>query len=588
VKASADRTVDKAAVRVAFIVGLVVLSGLIFRVILIPSHFSQWAYGDAQMYNAGVHFAHEGFAAHYFLPEINPGNPHSFIANNGPNGRYSHYPALHAIVNGLLIKAAYSLGVTDDVPIKQYIQVVYLLLASMGILAYFATLRRLYGDLLAAIFGIFLLLSPWLTGYGDSLCDQPLNILLSGLFFFAVVRYWDNAIRRTFSPAIAIIAFLLSRNSIEMMPVALTFSLLYGILMSVGTQSSPGFVASRRVALRSAIAHFCASVAAPIFIGLAIHLYQSYLDFGNFNDFSAHWTALYTNRFNISSISVSRSSYLWQYLTVTANTPYFMSLVAFLLVCLVIFALSGKIEDPTCRAAVFRKLGFIFSFGAGFIAFPLLFPQQAVYMHAYTPAYVYVPVFLSGLVVVALLDIYPAGLIPESCRGHRLDSPGIRATRAIAALAWIALFAAKVSAEGIVLLASPLSVIDVDDHHEWGFFGGHPEQIAIYANPEIRRTIDQASQPTDILVFPFEQKTIEAHEVSALVEYYLQRHAVVSQNQDDLRHICQILDRDRLRLAGKFKKYVVPKVIIMPTMSAETTGAELAEKLRTYDCNSAM
>ena len=493
-------------------------------------------------------------------------------------------PALHAIVNGLLIKAAYSLGVTDDVPIKQYIQVVYLLLASIGILAYFAALRRLYGDLLAAAFSIFLLLSPWLTGYGDSLCDQPLNILLSGLFFFAVVRYWDNAARRAFSPAIAIIAFLLSRNSIEMMPVALTFSLLYGILMAVAAQRPSGFTASRFAALRFAVLHFCVSVAAPIFIGLTIHLYQSYLDFGNFNDYYTHWTTLYATRFNLSSISVSRSSYLWQYLTVTANTLSFMSLLAFLLICLVIFALSGKIEDPTCRAAVFRKLGFIFSFGAGFIAFPLLFPQQAVYMHAYTPAYVYVPVFLSGLVVVALLDIYPAGLMPESWRAHRLPTAGIRATRVIAALAWIALFAAKVSAEGIVLLASPLSVIDVDDRHEWGFFGGHPEEIAIYARPEIRRAIDQASQPADILVFPFEQKTIEAHEVSALVEFYLQRHAVVSQNQDDLRHICQILDRDRLRLTGKFKKYVVPKVIIMPTMSAEMTGVELADKLRIGDC----
>ena len=48
--------------------------------------WSFWAYGDAQMLNAGIHFRDEGFVKHNFLPLVNPGYVHDLISNNLPNG----------------------------------------------------------------------------------------------------------------------------------------------------------------------------------------------------------------------------------------------------------------------------------------------------------------------------------------------------------------------------------------------------------------------------------------------------------------------------------------------------------------------
>ena len=65
-------------------------------------YFSFWATGDAQTFNAAMNFFNFGFINNNFLPLISPGSTHDLVFNNGPNGRYFHYPAIHSSLLGIL------------------------------------------------------------------------------------------------------------------------------------------------------------------------------------------------------------------------------------------------------------------------------------------------------------------------------------------------------------------------------------------------------------------------------------------------------------------------------------------------------
>lgn len=568
---------DKYADRLAIALVTAVIAGAIFRALLIPGHFSLWAYGDAQMYNAGVHFANEGYVAHYFLPEINPGNPHGLIPNNGPNGRYSHYPALHAIANGLLISAAYQLNVQDDVLIKQGIQVFYILCVAAGIAAYFAALNRLYGRSIAAIFSIFLALSPLVAGYSDSLCDQPFNIFLLGIFFYVYVAHWDRADqnRRDFSPLIALVAFLVSRNSIEPIVVVLGFGLLYGYCMNLANGRS----------LYSAARHYLTSIALPISVGLAIHFYQSYLDFGNFKDFYDHWMNLHDAKFDFSNVSISRSSLFAKYLVGIQGVATFSALVLFLAVCLIsLLIASRRSVDSINRAVVFRKIGFAFSFAAGFVAFPLLFPQQATAMIGYSAYFVYLPTFLIGVVLLMDRGAFPPPLFLRS-QGESRALWIVDKLRPLGSTIWIIYFAVTVSAKGVSVLLLPQDVTNLEKRHAWGFSLARPEPLAIAARSDVRQAVREATRPTDILVFPASESGASAREVDPLIEFYLQRHGITARNDADLKLVCQVLESDRARLAGSFKKYVKPNLYLLPALSAGMNGEKITAQLRKYDCD---
>ena len=298
---------------------LLILSGFLYRIVYVPMHYSIWAFGDAQSYNAGVHFAREGFFDHYFLPMVSPGDPNSLIPNNGPNGHYANYPMLEPILNGLGIKFAYRLGIHDDQKIRRLLEVFYVLCTSIGVLAMYFALSRLYTGIIASLFALYWLISPWVTGFGDSPCDQPLDICFLGLLSFELVRSGETYFDRKFSASLAVLCFLISRNGIEISIMSGPFCLIYLLADALG----------RRRSISSTIKFWIVNVALPILAGLGLHIWQGYLDFANTQSFYDHWRAIFDAKGNLkTSLEPSR---FWSFL---AEYPHnylrFLLLVAFI------------------------------------------------------------------------------------------------------------------------------------------------------------------------------------------------------------------------------------------------------------------
>jgi hypothetical protein len=545
-------TAERSLPRLGAAVCLIALTGMIFRALLIPTHFSVWAYGDAQMFNAGVHFAHEGFFAHFFLPEIDPGNPHSFIANNGPNGRYSHYPALHAIVNGVVIFVANRFGVSDVVALKQALQVVYLVVVALGLLGYFAAIKRVCGAVPATLFTVFLVTSPWVTGFGDSLCDQALNIALAGAYLALIVARFDEATLPGFSGSIALVVFLLSRNSIEALPLCLIFALLYGTVMT-RVRARP---------IRPFAVFYASTIVAPIAIGLGLQFVQTYHDFGSREAFMAHWKVVFQSRVGVTGYD---TLHLSQFLHIRFGDV----VVALVLVAVFAAFLAAAAKDAGARRhAVMQKSAFALAFALGFLAFPFAMPLQALVMQPYTPAFLYVPMML--LVLVAVFASGPSWWDWLRSKDGRVAA----AVRAVSACAAVLFIAATVTRAGLALLFDPLSV--TGPSYFWALDSVDRQKLAYYAKPEIRGVLAEITRPTDILLFPADFQGGDPHEVNPIVEFYTQRHGVIASSAWNLDYICGVLSRDRRRLQGTWRYYVRPNLFVVPDTSKNISVEDFA------------
>ncbi|MDP9024804.1 MAG: hypothetical protein M3N13_05495 [Candidatus Eremiobacteraeota bacterium] len=552
-----ERAAERVLPRIGAAICIVVLTGLIFRALLVPTHFSVWAYGDAQMFNAGEHFAHEGFVAHDFLPEIDPGNPHSFIVNNGPNGRYAHYPALHAIVNGVLIYAAERLGFRDVVQVKAGLQVVYLSIVALGLLGYFGAIKRVCGALVATLFTVFLASSPWVTGFGDSLCDQALNIALLGAYLLVVVRRFESGTPAAFNGWIALLVFLMARNSIELLPLCLVFTLFYGLVMN----------AVNGRALRRIAVFYVSSVVAPLVLALGLQFYQSYIDLGGREPFLSHWNTVFLNRVGVRGYDFT---HFYQFLTIRAVESLVL-VVLMLFLGAVLFAAARDGQEPR-RRHVMQKAGFLLALALGFTAFPTIMPLQALLMQPYTPAYVYVPMMLLALATAISSGPSWWDWLPR--RNARL----IAATRLATASVAIVFVISSVTWSGLALLVDPLSVTRPSDYF-WALNTFDRQKLAYFSQPDVRGAVAQFTRGTDILLFPPDFQGGDPHEVNPIIEFYIQRHGVIASGQWNLDYICRVITRDRIRLEGTWKAYSRPTLYVVPETSPQLSADDFARRL---------
>lgn len=543
---------------------LLIISSLIYRIVFVPMHYSIWAFGDAQSYNAGVHFAREGFFAHYFLPMVSPGVPNSLIPNNGPNGHYANYPMLEPILNGLGIKLANRLGIHDDQTIRRLLEVFYVFCTSIGVLAMYFALLRLYNGFIASLFSLYWLSSPWVTGFGDSPCDQPLDICFLGLLAFFLVKSGEIYFDRRFFLPLAVVCFLISRNGIEIGFMSGPFCLIYLLTDALGRGRS----------LSVAIKFWIVNVVLPILVGLGLHIWQGYLDFGNSQSFYNHWRAIFEAKGNLkTSLEPLR---FWSFL---ASYPYnklrFIILMIFIFLGGMLFIVALR-KRKLINPEIFNKIGFPVAFSIGALAFPIIFVIQVSAMSWYSTAYIYLPFFLCSLVF--LMD---RGIIDSYAGNVALLRPYLRIGCFSMASILIAFGFITIVKPGLALLVNPLDITS-NSPLFWNVTRAQRAQIAIISRSDVRSAIKEVAAPNDILIFPPDYATITKVETSSILELYLQRHAIV-RTPDQLPTLLLQLKLDQPRMEKTFRYYSVPNIWIMPLINPTETGKEIAMGMKQYD-----
>ena len=542
-----------------WVLGALIGAVLLRRIFVSPAHFSVWAFGDAQYYNAGRHFAEEGFAAHHFLPQVDPGNPHSLIANNGPNGRYPHYPALQALLNGLGIEAAYLAGIGDDVAIKRGLQLFYVAISFAGIAFLFLALSRVYGDSLAGLTALFLMLSPWMTGFADNLTDQPVDILFWGLLLWTCVKVYGEGVGKNFHLGLAALSFLISQNGIEIPMFAWVFPLVYGMIAAAGGETPFGRVA----------ASWALSVALPIACGFILHFGQVFWDFGAVA-FLRTWLGVFRGRGGITHTAIGRIA---NYIRLT-GTAYFGAALALFVIWGVFWLIAMRRAAPELKKRLYGKIGFALAFAAGMWVFPSLLPIQAGDMWPYSGVYTYAPAFLCGLVFLMDHDVVVS---------YGLASLPWRRLPGALGAAWCLYSFVSVGGRGLRVLASPLSMTRSPASSFWNIMEKEPSQVAVFSRPDVRSAIQKATAPTDILIFPPEFQGPSPIYMSPVIEFYLRRHCICWP-EAELGDLCRFLESDRKRQEGRFKAYVRPRLFLLPHVAAREPASGIVAGMREYRC----
>lgn len=521
----------------------------ITRIITVDDHFSMWAYGDAQMYNAGVNFANDGFLQHYFLPLTNPGNPHSLIENNGINGRYSHYPALHALLNGAIIGLCNKLNLNSNTLIKKILQITYFSLVVIGILLYYKTLKEYLNESIAACFCILFSFTPIITGYADSLCDQALNILLLPCFFLA---FNSSVIRNTkFNLLLFISSFLISRNSIELIPIIFFFSITFLILLNIKSN-------------KNYYQLIFLNIIIPIFLALSLQFFQSLLDFNSLDYFLRHW-------FNVSENKLGTGlskDYFFSYLKITGNVENIFLLISLFVYYVFTTYISGSVY----------KKSFYFSVAIviGFLSFPVIFTKQAMNMRGYSALYIYLPTLILGLNIIS--DNYSrfSILFNRECAGLSIGSIFFMVITSCLIFWWL-FFSINLVRNGLSTLHLPLNVKDINELHDWGFFTS-PDAVAKYTSPSLINEINSSTQRQDILLIRNVSGGASAGEVSPVIEFYLQRHAVNFKNESDLITICEKISSDTIRLRGLNFNIKEPNFYIIDTNELDNSRPYISKQ----------
>jgi len=523
-------------------VSAVFVHGILFE----PNHFSLWAYGDAQYYNAALHFAREGFSEHLFLPMIDPGNAHNLIPNNGPHGLYSHYPALSAILDGIGIKIAFLFGATEDVDILRYLQFTHLAFTMAGVACYCIAVTRMMGHVAGAAFGAFLLFSTWVTGFADSIVDQPLNILLSGVFFLLFARRHIMARSWKFTVPLALVSFLISRNTVELLPVVAVFSFVY---LAVSEASQNGW---RTIGPRTFFPCIF-GVVIPATLGIALQLLQSFLDMGSITTFREHWGALYSDRINFGHLLYPER--VFSLLRATSTTAIAALLLLYLILAGVVWWLSRYRRIALSKQPA---LAFGSCFALAFVSYPLLLPRQAAKMAEYSGAYVYLPCFLLGLALIVILsEAVVARSAPSSPGKMRLW------VLLIGVIAANALLFLDVASAGTAILFGSHSVTKGARQY-WAFQSSAPKQIGFFSRDDVRAWVKHQTGPRDIVVFPPRYQEGSPLEINALIEFYLQRHGVTVDGANGLEDLCAKLRNDEVNQRAWSSRYVFPTIRILP------------------------
>jgi hypothetical protein len=246
--------------------------------------WSYWAYGDAQMLNAGIHFRDEGFLKHNFLPLVNPGYIHDMIPNNFPNGRYSHYPALHAVIIGIL-------GKYFDNPLYPA-RIMAVFFGSLSSFFWYLLVRNVFGGRVALISLFFIVFSVNNLEFIDALCGQPYDEFFRFSIIYLFLFLESDSIslqkhnRNLLIFLIWMLLILASLNSVEY--------ILYLYLFIAGYYI---FAKNFKKSFGRVILFFIAPV-----VGLSLHFIQTSIEYGSIKEVLVDWINTFTNRMTSQSM----------------------------------------------------------------------------------------------------------------------------------------------------------------------------------------------------------------------------------------------------------------------------------------------
>lgn len=471
--------------------------------------FSLWAYGDAQMLNAGIHFAREGFLANNFLPLVNPGSPHSLIENNGTNGRYFHYPALHALVVGVIVKLVdliRSEPTTSLEEIKNFAQLFFALISVTSLYLNFLWLKN-YVSNTFSIFGLITItLSGFYTNFGISLCDQPLHYLFFSINLILISKLLNQPTLNPFSNRrlnliICVNLFFATRNSIET-PI-LIFTLNVAAILIFDFQF--------RITCIKWVLKFQAS---PILLAIVIHFVQARLEFATFADFYDHWRNLSTTRFSLSEIGNLN-------MILKIFDKYSMpQFVIFCISSLLIVKQRTKKSSTGKKIVVSILLAYIFSL----FALILLLPRQMFYMSDYVLYYFNFATVMTFIILSNYLLKFRYLVISI-----------------ILFIELISLSSFRKSA--LALQQDPkflefTSVFEPNSRKWWGGSDTSWESIPLLKS-QFFDTISRLTESKDLIVLPERFRGNSTGESNSVLEFYIQRHAITS--QDNIQLNCREL-----------------------------------------------
>lgn len=478
--------------------------------------FSFWGYGDAQMLNAAINFANDGFLNHHFLPLVNPGSPHNLIENNGPNGRYFHYPALHATLLGFIftiINFFQKINQLDPESLKNIAQSCFSLISLFGMYIFFTYIKKSTNSYFAFFSLILFLFSGWYANFGYSLCDQPLAFLFLVLDLYVIQKIINyQIIRKIRSPLfdltlIFFICFFASMNSIET-PIILffvnTFSLLYF-----------RYHKNKEVSLLPIYLTFIS-----IFIALSLHFFQGFLEFDSLDLFFKHWHYVATNKFN--PIEVGSLSLIIQ--SIQSVPRYFLlfstlCLITLIKICQKPFSNSLLYISAVLTLAYFLSISILF----------FLIPKQMLAMSPYSIFYIYQATFMAAS--ISLYYYFYKAFQKKLCKWNLTLGLAI-------ALFSIIYFCAQVSK----LHKGPLFRSIFDGSQNFAMYGDRPKGFLTKVGVDRLSELRLTTSPNSLLITPIDLSGNSTLETISFFEFYTQRHSIPFVFGEDA-NFCLILNK---------------------------------------------
>ena len=483
--------------------------------------FSFWAYGDAQMLNAGIHFARDGFFQNHFLPMTSPGLSHSLIENNGPNGRYFHYPALHALLVGIIVKMIDLFRGHTATPveeIKNFAQSFFALISLTSLYLNFLLLKKITSRVLSLFGLVAITTSGFFTNFGISLCDQPLHYFFLSLNLLLISKILNQTHKNLFSNtrlnlSIGTVIFLAARNSIET-PIVI-FVLNSTAIIILGCKTSSTYV--------KWIFKF---LLMPIFFAMTIQFVQARLEFQSFAEFFNHWTKLSTTRFPLAE--VGDFNLILQFIKMLK--PQTISLLVSVSVLLIVQQ-KRRFKDSQSGGTLV-----ISAYIWGLITLVLLIPRQMFYMSDYATYYFNHALILSVVVLLHRTSKFRYTLI----------------TAALLIEVTTLLFSgmSSIAVKNAPKFLESQSIFDAKSQRWWGGTASSWKQISLLG-PLAISNISRTTNSDDIIVLPDEFTGNSAGESNVVLEFYLQRHAITVADNSVI--LCRDLNKKVPGISGIYK-----------------------------------
>jgi len=473
--------------------------------------FSLWAYGDAQMLNAGIHFARDGYFVNHFLPRINPGLPHSLVENNGSNGRYFHYPALHALVVGAIVRLVDLIrghSITSLEEIKNFVQVTFAFISVFSFYLNFLWLKKFVSNILSVLGLVAITTSGFYTNFGISLCDQPLHYFFFSTNLILISKLLDQPkchifLNRRLNWIIYINLFFATRNSVET-PIVIV------------TLNSAAIIINGNKFDTSYVKWILKFLVTPATFAILVQFVQSRLEYATFTDFYDHWREVSGKRFPL--VEIGDLSLILQIFD-RYPMPY-LSLLLFCVITLLFIRQRSRIT----RASKTIAESIILAYILGLTTLIFVIPRQMFYMNHYTLYYFNFAIVVGTIILINYLQKlkYASALTVLCIEIISLSSSGHSA---------------------LALREDPKflefkSVFELKSQRWWAGSNESWSSIPLL-KPQFFDAVAEYTQSDDLIVLPDKFRGNTVGESNSVVEFYIQRHAITT--LDNVQATCEDL-----------------------------------------------